>query len=57
VNFSDSKKGKADFDWLIKAVFSAMSRHTAFPAWWNTLDLAAQKMVIDDIRDELRFRL
>ena len=57
MNFSDSKKGKADFDWLIKAVFSAMSRHTAFPAWWNTLDLAAQKMVIDDIRDELRFRL
>jgi hypothetical protein len=57
VNFSDSKKGKADFDWIIKIFFSAMCKHTAYNSWWNSLDLAAQKMVIDDIRDELRFRL
>jgi hypothetical protein len=57
MNFSDSKSGKQDMDWLIKTVFSGLSKHTAFPAWWNSLDLQAQKLVIDDIRDELRYRL
>jgi len=41
----------------VKCFFSALSKHTAFPAWWNSLDLEAQKLVIDDIREELRFRL
>ena len=57
MNLSDSKKGKADFDWLIKCFFSALSKHTAFAKWWGTLDLHAQTLVIDDLRDELRFRL
>ena len=57
MNFSDSKKGKADFDWLIKSVFSAMSKNSTFPAWWNGISLGAQQQIVDDIRDELRFRL
>lgn len=57
MNFSDSKVGKQDMEWLIRTFFSALSRHTAFPAWWATLDDEAKKVVIDDIHDELRYKL
>jgi hypothetical protein len=61
INNSDSTVGagvgKESMDWLIKCFFSALSRHTAFSAWWNHLDLIAQTLVIEDLRDELRYRL
>jgi hypothetical protein len=57
MNFSDSKVGKKDQDWLIKTFLSSMAKHTDFTPWWNAQPLDKQKQVVDELRDTLRFRL